>query len=139
MIRPRLYPLRGRLVRSRSNSSFSLIEVLIAIGILSTGIIFVFQSFAAALTATRLSQNITVACFLAQNKMWEIEEALREGPDFEEEGTEKINEREFAWSAELDTSGAGDLKPLTFRVEWREKAGQKKNSLELATLVFKAD
>ena len=123
-------------MRSRSNSSFSLIEVLIAIGILSTGIIFVFQSFTAALTATRLSQNITVACFLAQNKMWEIEEALKQG-DFEEQGTEKLNEREFAWSAELDTFGAGDLKPLTFKVEWRERAGQKKNSLEFTTLVFK--
>ena len=124
-------------MRSRSSSSFSLIEVLIAIAILSTSIIFIFRSFTTALAATRLSQNITVACFLAQDKMWEIEEALRGGGEFEEAGIQKINERDFEWEAEIDTFGAGDLKPLIFSVKWQERSREKKYSLGFTTCVFK--
>jgi prepilin-type N-terminal cleavage/methylation domain-containing protein len=61
-------------VNSRSNRAFSLIEVLLAAGIVSVCLVFIFQGLRAALTGARAGQNIYLAGELAKNKLWELKQ-----------------------------------------------------------------
>ncbi len=52
---------------------FMLLEVMVAMAILSIGIVTVLQSFSSALRAARTGYNSTIATFLAQSKILELE------------------------------------------------------------------
>jgi len=117
-------------VAPRFNKGFTLLEVLITVAILSTAIVFIFRSFIASLSASRLAQEISLACFLAEDKIWEIEanypQALPQNP--EREIIQGIN---FGHRYEILNSDYPGLKELKSSVFWRE--GKKDNTLEFFT------
>jgi type II secretion system protein I len=115
-------------VISKSNRiksrSFSLLEVIITVAILSIAIVSIFRAFTTVLSTLKLSQNMTLACFLAEDKLWEIEQRQRDNvKPLEASGSETIQEREFKWdyTTEKDSSGLANLNKLVFIVSWQEK------------------
>ncbi len=121
---------------SRRNA-FTLIEVLIASAILATAIVFIFRSFNVMTTAVKFSQNISLACFLIEDKLWEIEDKQKDKLELQEaaSGEEEIQGQKFKWEymlADIESSGSVKLKSLDFKVSWPENA-RKEAILDLVT------
>jgi prepilin-type N-terminal cleavage/methylation domain-containing protein len=57
----------------RSKRAFSLLELLISIAILSTGIVIILQGFSFSTRSAALSCDIVQAVFLAKDKLQELE------------------------------------------------------------------
>lgn len=125
-------------MKFRLNRAFSLLEVLITVAVLSTAIIFVLRSFTAALSAARFSQNIGLACYLAENKLWEIEQKqkLYYEPLIPEQGSQILQERRFNWAYTLSKLTDADLILLKVKVSWQEKAREKEYSLSFSTYLL---
>ncbi len=123
---------------SKSSRSFSLIEMLITVSILSTLIIFIFRALNTCLAAARFSQNISTACFLAEFKFWEAELKAKSAPeDFTQNGVEDINGKEFAWSYSTRKLGDTKLLRLDLKTTWKEKRRDGEYSLDFFTYLFK--
>ncbi len=56
-----------------NNKAFSLIELLIAAAILSTGLITIFKAFSFSAKSVGISADLTNAVFLAEEKIQELE------------------------------------------------------------------
>ena len=123
-------------MRYRLNKAFSLIEVLISVAILSGAIVFIFRAFNTSLFAGRLSQDISVGCFLVEEKLWEIEQKKKNKTPFlnsaveeYDTGEKKINISYI--SADTDIPA---LKQLNIKVEWPER-GAKPYAMDFVTLL----
>ena len=114
---------------------FTLLEVLIALAILSTAIVFIFRSFTSSLYSTKFSQNITGACFFAENKIWELEQEqkAKTWPIESEQGNQKFQGKDFKWSYQAKRLGSSNLIYLEFIVSWQENLREKEYSLEFDT------
>lgn len=122
----------------KSSRSFSLIEVLITVSILSTLIIFIFRALNTCLAASRFSQNISTACLLAEFKSWEAELVAKSAPeDFTQNGEENINGKEFAWSYAVRKLEDSKLLRLDLKTSWKEKRREGEYSLDFFTYLFK--
>ena len=119
---------------SRSNKAFSLLEVIITVAILSVAIMFIFRSFASAIASTKFSQNISLACFLAESHLWEIEQRHKDNLALPSpQGTEKIEERGFNWDYTILDTDIPELKKLKFTVSWKERLREKEYSVDFFT------
>jgi len=120
---------------SRFNKAFTLLEVLIALAILSTAIVFIFRSFTSSFSSTKFSQNITLACFFAENKIWELEQEQKAkiGPIESQQGNQKLQGKDFKWSYQAKRLGNSNLVYLEFIVYWQENLREKEYSLEFDT------
>lgn len=111
-----------------NKKSFSLIEVLVTLAILSTAVISIFRSFAASLYAVKLSQNITRASYLVEEKIWEIDQ-------WDKDIVEQENGFKFNYQKnKTDLSGLSELK---FEVSWLENKRQKRALIFLTELIDK--
>ncbi len=61
---------------AKHSRGFTLLEVLIAIGILSMSLTSLLSSQMASMRATRYAQGVTAAAFLAEHQLLEIEGIL---------------------------------------------------------------
>lgn len=122
----------------KSNSAFSMIEVLITTVILSTAIVFVFRSFSMSLAAARFSQNLTLACYLAEDKIAEIEERQKYERDAltSENGQEDIQNTEFNYAYELSASEDPRLINLNFNTSWQEGMREKEYRVAFSTALL---
>lgn len=119
---------------SRYNKAFSLLEVIITVAILSVAIIFIFRSFTAAIASTKFSQNITLACFLAESHLWEIEQSYKDNLTLPNpHGTEKLQERDFNWDYAILDTDIPELQKLKFTVSWKERLREKEYSIDFFT------
>lgn len=79
------------IVNSKNNRGFTLLEVLVALGILAVSITAILQLYGTAMVTSERAESITVATMLARQKMAEemlkIEKDAAEGkfPDTDEE------------------------------------------------------
>ena len=87
-------PLRG-ILRSRGQSGFTLVEIMISMGILSIGLLSLYTAQGNSLRASGNAERIQVASMLARQimteQMFEIEAGLKKG-SFPEDKTEKDGE-----------------------------------------------
>lgn len=121
----------------KSNKSFSLVEVLITVGILSSAITFIFRSFTASLFAVNFSQNISLACYLSEDKIWEITQAYKSALDMPESGDEAIANKDFNWRYELLETDVPDIKELKFTVNWAKGNKKQNYRIEFLNYLFK--
>lgn len=70
-IKRRVYKAEGAV--DNTIRAFTLIEVMVAVAILSLGLVLVIQVFSACLRAVESSSNLSKAAILAQSKLSEIE------------------------------------------------------------------
>jgi prepilin-type N-terminal cleavage/methylation domain-containing protein len=115
-------------VGSKSNRAFSLLEVIITVAILATAIVFIFQGFSAVLSSITLSQNITQACFLSEDKLWKLENDFPLSDSLWEEAPYD----KFSYTYESADTQINDLKQLKVLVSWPQKR-EKPYSLEFIT------
>jgi len=80
-----------------SNNGFTLIEILVAISILSISLVVIFQLFSGGLKSSRLSDQYTKGIFHAKEKMEEILLST----EFTEEGAEGEFGDSFRWKSEI--------------------------------------
>jgi prepilin-type N-terminal cleavage/methylation domain-containing protein len=115
-MRSRREPSVGRRTRRARRSAFTLIEVLVTLAILSTGIVVVLQAFNTSLVALGESRDTLRAYDLLARRVAETELALREqgaeGASSVSEGRFTGRHADFLWRVEVrDASvpGAGGL------------------------------
>ncbi|MBU0759182.1 MAG: prepilin-type N-terminal cleavage/methylation domain-containing protein [Candidatus Omnitrophica bacterium] len=119
---------------------FSLLELIIAIGVLAVGLVGVLQIFPVGLRASQRAGMMTKAAFLAQNKLEEVKMAgfgsitalpptiLLAGED-----------RDFEWEITIDKpelNGLNDndnMRKVTVTVNWMDRS--KKRSKDFITYV----
>ena len=120
-------------MRFRFNRAFTLLEVLITVAILTTAITFIFRSFTASLAFAQFSQDITIACYLAEDKLWEIEQSPVSGPKSSGWGSQRIQNKNFNWLYEIRDTDNDDLKELKLTVSWKENVREKEYTMEFLT------
>lgn len=116
--------------RYNNRRAFSLLEVIITLAILSAGIVFILRAFSASLYAAKFSQNITLACLLAEEKLWEIQEKQGGQEFLPAQNKETMQGRDFNWSYEAAKLEDSELTELKFNVSWRESAREKEYTLK---------
>lgn len=125
--------MASSLKKSNSLAGFSLTEVLITMAILVTGIVFVFRAFITSLACAKFSQNITVACLLAENKIWEIEENRKGNIDMETFGSQTPQNKEYKWNYLISKTEGMELENMEFDLSWQEKPNEKEYLLKFIT------
>ncbi len=129
--------------RSTLSSGFTLIEVLIAIVILATGIVLVIEAMGRTQQALRISENLVTSTQIAEEKFAESELEVRQLHKLRfasHQGQEKKIDRTFDWEknvkgyrdAVLEKDGL--LNQVSTRVRWRE--GIRDNSLNFSSLLL---
>jgi len=119
---------------------FTLIEIIMAMAILAVGIIGVVRLLPVGLRASKSSEMMSRAGFLAQEKMEELKLAGLDQfsqPDFPLEGEKE----DYSWEAfvsEVSLNGlasAQDIRSLRLTVSWQEKG--KTRSQDFITYIGK--
>jgi type II secretion system protein I len=123
----------------RRIKGFTLIEVLIALIILTGGIVFIFRSFIISQTALGIFQDTTQACLLAEDKMLEIEEGYRKniGVKDADSGEQIIQRKNFQWDYTIVGTDASALKNLELVISWQGRRSEDKRSLKFFTYLIK--
>lgn len=111
-----------------NRKGFSLLELIIAIGVLAIGLVGILQVFPVGLRASQRAGMLTKAAFLAQNKMEEVKMA---GFDAITELPPKIplsgKGGDFEWEIfidEADLDGlekSDDIRKVTVTISWPER------------------
>lgn len=120
-------------MKSKFNNAFSLLEVLITVGILSVAVITIFRSFAASLSAARFSQHISLASYLTEGKILEIEQAYKKNLTTQDYGVTSFASTNFNWHYEILDTQKEDLKELKFIVSWKENQREQEYPMEFLT------
>jgi len=142
--------------RNKDSAGFTLLEVMVALAILSVGLVSLFQLFSGSLRSAKVSADYTKAVIGAQKKMDEIlgclyvedfEKMHRAGDFGTEEGENLLEgyrweftdedypvpELEEEWSEKHNLEEKKILlKKIIMRVTWQSRRNNKK--LELVTL-----
>ncbi len=87
-------------LKVRTKKGFTLLEVMVAVAILSLGLIITIQSFSISLRIVNTSLNLSKATLLAQRKLSEIE---LEGSSFESLNSGDFGENypDFGWETDI--------------------------------------
>jgi hypothetical protein len=106
------------------------LEVVITVAILSTSLVFVLRGFSTILFSARLSQDMSLACLLAEEKIWDIEQGLNSGGNH----SVIMQSKEFGWEYALHPApnAPADLNQLDLTASWNGPGGRKA-SLEIST------
>ena len=122
----------------RCRRAFSLLELLIAMGILSAAVVFIFRAFATSLSVAKFSQNIILATIISENKLYQIQEKQKEStaPLTSDSGKEVMAGREFTWSYESAKLEDKELIKLKFDISWQENLKEKPYAMEFFTYLI---
>ena len=112
-------------------------EVLISVMILAVAMVVLIDSIRGSISTTQLSRERTKAAYLAQVKMWEMEDLLywkSEGAGYDSQGTFENPNASYEW--DIDVQSDEDLSEhvVTVRVTWEHRRDLEKN-YELVTVV----
>ncbi len=113
-------------------NGFALIEILIAITILSISLISIISGVSAGIIAISGNKNLTKAMIIAKNKLNEFEMNNQKGTDISNEVVEDYPD--FTYSREIkrfehELLGPLDAKRIEIEVKWQEKGMDKTYSL----------
>lgn len=132
-----------KLSRLKSSCGFTLIEVLVAIVILASGLMLIAEGLGRSQQSLKISENLILASQIAETKLAEYEieaeerHKIRSGTD---EGLAIFPGREFRWFKQANPYRHASLQDETrlnqalSRVSWKE--GSRRNEMILETLVI---
>jgi type II secretion system protein I len=113
----------------KEEKGFSLIEMLVALSILSVSLLAIGSMVFSVMQGTSLAKQTTAATALAQDKL----EALKHGnPGSLTSGNDSLRAGEVDYSRRWTVSAAGNLRTLTVTVSWSSRGP---HQLSAATLV----
>ena len=109
----------------RRTAGFTLAEVLVALVVLTSGLLIISQGFLTGGTASVRAQQLTIASSLADAKMAEIEGAIvpfsaSTSGTFELEG-----EPDYAWELKPESTATAGLTKVTLTVKWKERSEER--------------
>src|SRR5688572_2908605 len=101
-------------------SGFTLIEVLVALVVVTASLTIIAQGFLTGGRASVRSQNDTRATWLAESKMAEIEAGIlttqtSASGDFEPEHPD------YSWSLQTESTATTGLSKITLTIAWKER------------------
>lgn len=108
------------MIRRRSVSAFTLIEVLVALVVVTAGLTIIAQGFLSGGRTSVVSQNRSVAAMLAESKMAEIEEGIVSTTS-SSSGTFEPERPDFTWTVEPESTVTTGLSKVTLTVLWKER------------------
>ena len=112
----------------RGNKGFLLIEVIVAVGILTVGLVYVSKAFQSCLQAMAQAARYSVAAHLAQEKFFE----LAASGDTKTETDGAFNGYpDFNFSVDKDKVDGLQLEEIGVTVSW--KYGRKTGSFDLSS------
>lgn len=113
------------------SKAFSLLEVIIAVSILSIGIVVILQAFSFSARLTGLSADIINAVFLSEDKIQELEFKAAQGLIDREPRQLKDKNNKFQWQYLLVPEPSLNLYRLDFDVSWQR--ANRQEALKLTT------
>lgn len=107
------------LINKKSLTGFTLLEVIVAMVIVVVGLVLISQAFSIGLRAVRVSDKATVARFLAEQKITELEilafTTIQSATgDF---GTDYPG---YTWQQEVVTTNLANLIQVNLTIAWTE-------------------
>lgn len=121
----------------KKSRGFSLLEVIIGVAILSTGIVLILQALTFSARITGVSCDTVKAIFLAEDKWQEID--FKVGKKIIDKASSDSGQRDgddFKWSYELAAlEDNPDLYKLDLNINWQR--GSREEKLELNTWLLK--
>ena len=113
-----------------TRKGFTLLEVMVAVFILGVGLLAIMHLFPIGLRASKISQDTTVASFLAQAKMEELKNTV--WSSIVNEPKSKISGTIFSQEVTVKVLEANLLKRITVAVFWTDYGAER--SVKLVTL-----
>lgn len=111
----------------KKNEGLSLLELIVAAAVLSSGILVVLQAFSASSRAVTISQDTMKAVFIAQDMLQEIEFKRPKGSSEEESLKGKTDK--FDWEYTIAREPGSDLSKLNIDISWLRASREDKISL----------
>lgn len=123
-----------RMILRIGSRGFTFIELMITVTILAIGLVFILQAFSSSVKASGLSQDITVACFLAESKISELELRQEKGSKIPYQDQAELGR--FGWSYEITPLEDSGLLNVRFKVFG--KRPKREEILEIVTYLKSA-
>jgi prepilin-type N-terminal cleavage/methylation domain-containing protein len=110
--------------KSGSKRAFTLIEVMVAVAVLSFGLVLVYQAFFVVLNTFNYGANYLEVSPWMDEKIWKAQDSImRKGllEDNSAEGEVTLRNKKFTWSLQNSPlAGANNLTSLKLEVFWKE-------------------
>lgn len=120
---------------SRLQEGFTLLEVMIAVAIIAIALVTLLGLGNRSIEINRQTQMITQATLLAQQRISEIEAAVKPGYQFqEEEGAFEPPFEIYRWRIAFQETPIPLLRMVTVTVAWGEEA--RNEMVDLTSFVF---
>lgn len=111
--------------------AFSLVELLISVAVLSSGIVVVLQALLYAGRVAGLSSDMVEAAFLAEDKLQELEFKEKQGILANEPAVAEGKKDKFNWEYRLNLDPQATLYQLELDISWMRP--ERQESLKVAT------
>lgn len=111
---------------------FSLIELILSMGIFAIGVVYVLQAMSYSSKVTTLSSRMVEAVFLSQDLLQEIEFKSLSNISFSDE--QKDENSNFQWQYMLSKNSDLNLTDLDLKLNF--KSGQFKNDIHIITYLL---
>ena len=112
----------------RDSGGFTMVEIIVALAILSTSMLAVFGTLRMCTTANSSSQRLTESVLLAEKLMAETK--LEDNVTYR---TTKGNEGRFSWQIQTASTEMHNLAAVRVKVEWLDQ--QKPQEYQLYSLM----
>ena len=131
-------PPRTTTARHRRQAGFMLIEVLVSVAILAVALSALMDSIHSSIMANQYARDRTKAVFLAQTKMWEMEDLLvwksRVDP-YDRTGDFESPNSNYRWEIEVESNEDLSEHVVSVNVFWSHggrRSGEKRYRLVTA-------
>lgn len=112
-----------------NNKGFLLLEVMVSVAILSTGLVLILNSFIRSIRAIDLSEDYFRAGLLFEEKIYEVYNSeIEEGSS---NGVFPNFDNRFSWYLDIVKLQEDSLRELNLEISWNQ--GNKQQSMSVAT------
>ena len=111
-------------IKSGSKRAFTLIEVMVAVAVLSFGLVMVYQAFFIVLDTFNYGADYLEVSPWMDEKIWQAQDSImRKGllEDNSADGELTLRNKKFTWALENSPiAGTNNLTALKLEVSWKE-------------------